>query len=151
MTTIVVVPGGLGTTFSAHFAPCTVISGATRGEAAVDFVLTASADRLLTSPHEVPVVAVLALVGYYPGIPLDALNTAIQSSESWKPALLLWRRWRHRRDDEPHTFRATAMRSDDVSATDLRVSDIARAVASGTWRRWKWAADMSNYDAEVIC
>ena len=43
------------------------------------------------------------------------------------------------------------MRSDDVSATDLRVSDIARAVASGTWRRWKWAADMSNYDAEVIC
>ena len=150
MSLVVVVPRGLGETFRSRIEAAgnsieQIVGGADRGDAAVDFLLVSGCGGIPDLP---PVVAVFALLAVCEYLTRDALVDAIHNSEKWPSALNHWRTWRNKTEN-PATFRATALREDGLD-DDMRTKEIASAAASGTWRRWEWAASMEGYDIEVI-
>ena len=71
MPIVVVVPYGLGDTYvaalDADCRQCTIVHGAHRGEAAVDFIVTSEPkvlDSLCDAPSLLPVIGVMALVAH---------------------------------------------------------------------------------------
>ena len=154
---VVIVPGGFAAIIAPHLgdgARC--IAQGTCGEAAVDFVLTedmAAIKSLRVSPDKLPVIGVMALVATTNARnegDLDALRDAVHHSGHWNGAMNLWRLWRRPTRACTHTllFRATALREDGIAKP--RVNDVARAAASGTYRRWQWTASMSAFDVEIV-
>lgn len=155
MTAVVVVPGGLGETYRPLFgADTSVVPGASRGEAAVDFLLVSDAtalSKLQSAPDDIPVIGVMALLACCGDVAenLNLLRDKVQHSEHWPAVMRLWQLWRGGGGSrQPSVFRATALRGDGLSRP--HVNEIARAAASGVWRRWQWTADMTAYDIEVV-
>ena len=126
-----------------------LIPGAHRGEASVDFILIGNGpvlDRLRRMPSERPIICVFALVACT-DTDLERLRDGVQQSTRWAEALDLVQRWRHRSWSGQPVFRATALRDD--GAPQPKVNDIARATASGVFRRFGWPVSMTAYDIEV--
>ena len=151
-TALVVTPGGLGETFLPILGPgSSVLRGAHRGTAGVDFVLTSDErvlEKLRLAPHTLPVIGVMALVARTSPGSLDELRDAVHHSPHWDGALDLWRRWRSIASTARPVFRATAVREEGLSKP--HINEIARATAAGVSRAFPhWGVDMAAFNLEV--
>ena len=159
-----VVPGGFGSVFSRALQRVSggplprIVVGTSGGDTGMDFVMIeeahAAALEWLRSGAGCPVVAVLGLIACCAS-DLTTLRDTVAASDNWDRALRLWHQWRgeglppgDREFPLPQAFRATALRADGLSTPSA--NDIARAAGAGTWRRWHWEVNMTQWQLEVV-